>query len=90
MSFKLPAYLDLIEDPDERDAAKSRFLLRYAALLFSPGGRLNALSTALGLHEGSLAQLNSISLGLAIKIEELVGRDYLPREILNPLLATQE
>lgn len=87
MGFPLPKYLESLGD-DESKAARCRFLIRLCALHYSPEGRINALSERLGLSSNSLAQLTSISPELAVKLEEVLGRDHFPRELFRPDMFT--
>lgn len=89
MPVSLPPYLDEITDPAEQTEAKTRFLLRLAALYFSPSGQIKVLSDAIGYHENSLASVTSISPKLAVKLEEALGADLFPRELLNPIFVKE-
>jgi len=89
MNVPMPQWLDTIADEDQ-DAARSRFLLRLAALYHSPEGKLNTLSEAVGFSPNSLAQLYRVSAPLAVSLEELLGRDNFPRELFRPDLFRTE
>lgn len=91
MSIRLPAFLDDLKKsaPDEYDGIRTRFLLRLAALYHSPFGQLKTLSVDLGYHENTLAGITSISPELAVKLEEALGADLFPREMLNPIFAKE-
>lgn len=78
-----PAYLaDLHRD--DQGPARCRFLIRIAALYYSPEGRVSSLSEALGFHPGTLAGTSTITPEVAIKLEELLGRDLFPRSLFRP------
>lgn len=52
---------------------------------------MSSLSTALGFHPGSLSSASTITAEVAIKLEQLLGRDVFPRELFRPdLFLTQE
>lgn len=89
MTFPTPAWLAELPE-DERSAALSRFLLRLAALYHSPGGQLQALSTALGMHPGSLAGYDSISAELALRLEKTMEPNGFKRSTFRPDLFTTE
>ena len=85
----LPAWIAALPE-DEQPAARSRFLLRLAALYFSPTGRMQTLSEALGLHPGSLASYEQISAELAVKLEQQLECDGLTRSTFRPDLFAQQ
>ena len=78
-----PAYLaDLTED--KQAPARCRFLIRLAALYYSPEGKVSSLSEKLGLHPGTLAGSSTITPEIAIRLEELLGREHFPRSLFRP------
>lgn len=79
----LPQYC---EDMDVEGASvrRARFMIRLAALYYSPSGQLKELATALGMHPSALSSYDEVSPSLAIRIEELLGRERFPRETLRP------
>lgn len=87
MTVTFPRWIEELPD-SEKTVARTRFLCRLAALHASPEGRLTTLSTMLGLHENSLATLirqpNGLTPEMAVKLEELLGVDMFPRELLRP------
>lgn len=83
MQFPMPKHIadqDAVLDPGIR----ARFLLRLAALYYSPEGKLNTLSRDLGLNSSSLAGLDNISADLAVKLENILDRELFPRELFRP------
>lgn len=90
MSLELPEWVK--ELPEEEQAqAKTRFFLKVAALYFSREGKLNTLSVAIGMHPNSLTTYDAIPATLAVKLEEVLGRDHFPRELFRPdLFVIQE
>lgn len=70
--------------PEESATAHARFLIKLAALYYSPGGQVKDLSAACGLAPGHLSSLLSISPETAIKIEKVLGRELFPRELFRP------
>lgn len=83
MRIVYPAYFDTLPK-EEADTAKARFLLRLAALYYSPKGNLADLSTALGYHSATLSGTMSIPPAMAISLEKLLGRETFPRELFRP------
>lgn len=89
MEVRFPSYMGGLS-PEEAEICRARFLIRIAALYDNPLGQLSVLSEKLGLHRGSLAQLNQISPQLAIKIETLLGADIFPRTLMRPDIFSAE
>lgn len=85
--FPEPPYMAELPE-EQRQEARARFLIRLAALYFSPEGKMQALSSACGLHKNHLATLRGISPESAIKMEKAVGRELFPRELFRPDLFT--
>lgn len=83
MIFPLPKYLESMGEDDAR-SARCRYLIRLAALHYSPEGRVNSLSERLGLSSNTLAQLTNISPELAVRLEDVLGREHFPRELFRP------
>lgn len=83
MQRAFPKYIDDLPE-DQQAQARCRFLVRLAALYYSPEGKLNKLSKALDLHENTLATTDSITAEMAVKLESLLGRDLFPRELFRP------
>lgn len=83
MRIVYPAYFDTLPK-EEAETAKVRFLLRLAALYYSPKGNLADLSSALGYHTGTLSGTVSIPPGMAVALEKLLGRETFPRELFRP------
>lgn len=85
-----PAYLVEMSE-DDRRTARCRFLIRLAALYYSPEGKIATLSDALGYHSGSLAQASNITAELAVKLEGLLDNELFPRSLFRPdLFLTQD
>lgn len=83
MRFALPAYIESLPE-DERKTAECRFLIRQAALYYSPTGALRNLSVALGFNANSLSSLEAISPKTAVRLEELLGKELFPRHLFCP------
>jgi hypothetical protein len=83
MRFALPAYIESLPEA-EREAATCRFLVRQAALYYSPSGALRPLSIALGFNPNTLSNLDAISPRTAVRLEELLGKDLFPRHLFCP------
>jgi hypothetical protein len=77
-------------DGDRRDAARLRYYLNLAASYYSERGSLPELSEALGLNPSHLnvcRQRGRVSPEMAVKLEELLGRERFPRECFNSIFA---
>lgn len=79
-----PAHVTEIVEETERRAAETRFILKVAALYFTPLGSVAALANTCGYHEKSFSGLRQITPELAIKLEGLLGREHFPREFFRP------
>lgn len=89
MIVAFPSYLDSLPE-DQAKIGRCRFLIRLAALHYSPDGSVKTLSESLGLHPGTLAGVSNISGELAVKLETVLGRDKFPRELFRPDLFVVE
>lgn len=78
-----PAYIDGLPEEQAKVAA-ARFLLRLAALYYSPKGNLADLSSALGYHPATLSGATSITAEMAVSLEGLLGRENFPRTVFRP------
>ena len=87
-----PAWIDGIE-ADRRPREKMRFILRYAALMATEKGTIDALSEAIGYANRSLT--NAVGNGIYDKglpvqvikgIEDLLGAGTIPRAMMNPMI----
>ena len=82
----MPGWHDSLPEP-ERAKATVRFLLSVAAVYASEEGTSVALAKALGLGSTAILQARSrgkLSGEMAVKIEELLGREHFPRELFRP------
>lgn len=73
---------------DNRGAARLRFYLNLAAAFHSENGSLSELSESCGLSRAHLhvcRQRGRISPGIAVKLEDVLGRDNFPRELFNDI-----
>lgn len=87
MAVSYPKYIEGLPKKT-RQAARVRFLIRLAALHATPEGGVPALSKLLGLHSRSLSTIVSraedvVPVRIAKGIEQIVGREIVPRESLN-------
>jgi lambda repressor-like predicted transcriptional regulator len=89
MNPVFPKYIDGLP-VKARGIARIKFLVRLAALYATPGGTLRDLSKKLGLHPNTLGTMLSVNRDaemmparIAKGIEQLVGREIVPRELLN-------
>ena len=77
----------------EQDGARLAYHLGIAALHASPEGTMKALAEKIGLSESSFSQAKRrgvLAPRICIKIENLVGREIMPRELLCPSLFSVE
>ena len=81
-----PGWHDSLPEPDQA-AATVRVLLSLAAIYCSESGTATALAEALDLGPSSILQAKQrgkVSGELAVKLEELLGREHFPRELFRP------
>lgn len=83
-SLQLPPYLASIKDDAEYETARVRFIIQLAALYFSPGGTVQALSAALGRHPKSLSNCISIGGPSAIALETVMKHPLFTKEVFAP------
>lgn len=87
MAIELPKWIKELPLDRQTDAERC-FLLRLAALHYSEQGHLKALSTGIGLADGTLATYLSsgqpITAEISIRLEDALGRDLFPRELFRP------
>ena len=88
MQLPTPAWLEDVPQED-RMCARTRFLLRLAALYASEGGGLGELSCLIGYeskHSLSviISRRRTVSPEQAAAIETVVGREIVSREDLRP------
>jgi hypothetical protein len=84
--FPEPKWLDTLPEAD-RPAARLRWILEIAAAYHSPEGAMTTLSKACGKADSTVSKAKydgRISARLAIQIEQVLGRDIMPREIICP------
>ncbi len=82
----LPAWISALPEAD-RAQQKLRYLIRAAALYHTENGSVAALSYACGWGKNTLHMIHQrgqMTTDAALKIEAVVGRDVLPRELLLP------
>jgi len=82
----MPSWHDSVPEAD-RDCARVRTLISLAAIYASESGTLQRLAEGMGINTTAILQAKSrgkISGELAVKIEELLGRDLFPRELFRP------
>lgn len=84
MQIAMPPWLSSVNEDEHREAARVRFLIRVAALYYSKEGRMKLLSKNIGLHPNSLALMDKITPEMAIKLEDVLGRELFPRELFRP------
>lgn len=91
MQQKWPEPAWIAELPEShRVSAKLRFYLNLAAAFHNESGSLGELSEACDLNRAHLnvcRQRGRISPKLAVTLEEVLGRDYFPRELFNDIFA---
>lgn len=94
MPFPMPRWLEEMEDGPEKDRARSRFLVRLAALYHTADGFPNQLSVSIGLHyhtlNGGMTRWTVVPASIAWKIQETLGKDLFPASAFNPIFASEE
>lgn len=78
---------------DDRPAARLRWILEIAASYATPEGTMTALSLLCDKSDSTIGKakhLGQLSPRLAIKIEQVLGRDIMPREALCPEIFSVE
>lgn len=83
MRIVYPAYFNGLTE-EAAKVATARFLLRLAALYYSPKGNLADLSQALGYHPATLSGAQNITAEMAVSLEDLLGRETFPRTLFRP------
>jgi hypothetical protein len=84
--WPMPAWHDALPESD-KGAASVRVLLSIAAVYACESGTLSDLADKLGIKRDALLQTKRrgrITPELAVKIEELLGRERFPRELFRP------
>jgi hypothetical protein len=90
MTIYLPDWFQRLSTRREKDRlARNKFLIRQAALLYSTDGKLETLAEALNIAYPSLVRLYGqhggvISPDMAIRLEQAVGKDAMPRQLFRP------
>jgi hypothetical protein len=79
-----PAHVLEITDESERRKAETRFILKLAALYYSPRGGVAPLAESCGYHDKAFSSLENITAELAVKLERHLGRELFPREFFRP------
>jgi hypothetical protein len=84
-----PAWINGLNE-DQRESAKTRFLIRVYALYASEEGTVSEFARVLGLGMNQIktqtqpAYWSPLPVETAIKIEFALGREVAPREALRP------
>lgn len=84
-----PAWIAELQE-GERATARLRFYLNLAAAFYSESGSLPKLSEACDFNQSHLnvcRQRGRVSPEVAVKLESVLGREYFPRELFNPIFA---
>lgn len=82
----IPPRLDTLSEP-KRSSEIIHYLIRLAALHHNRDGNLRMLGRACGFSHNTLfmaASRGHMSPAMAIKLEEVLGREYFPREVFRP------
>lgn len=72
---------------EEQAHEMTRYLIRLAALYHNSAGSISELSDACGLSRSGLSSLlhaRSLPPKVAIRIEEVVGREFIQRDLFRP------
>lgn len=90
MTLPVPNWLNQLSVNRVDDVRlRNRYLVRSSALFHSSSGQLEPLASDLGIAYSTLAGLygtNSgvITPGMAIRLETLLGRNFITREMIRP------
>lgn len=90
MSIFRPDWFERLNLYREDDRlVRNRYLIKSAALVFNPSGRMEVLADELGIHYHSLVRLYGrqggvISPDMAARLEQAVGAEALPKKLLRP------
>ena len=82
-----PAWIAELQER-ERAVARLRFYLNLAAAFHSESGSLTKLSESCELNQAHLnvcRQRGRVSPEVAVKLESVLGREFFPRELFNPI-----
>lgn len=71
---------------EERERERVRFLIRSAAMKYSPVGGMKKLSIAIGLHPNTLQQAYTITGPIAISLEQVLDDPDFTRQIFAPTI----
>lgn len=82
-----PKWLADIQNVEERECSRIKWLLSMACVYHSATGRPGTLANAVGLSANAFSIIKSrgkITPETAIAIERELGRDLFPRELFRP------
>lgn len=90
VQFTLPAWIERLPS-SKQGRARSKFLLKVAAVLATEEGSISVLSHRIGLHRNSLNAMitagtldSGIPVNVIKAIEQTIGVGVIPRTLLNP------
>lgn len=90
VQFTLPAWIERLP-ANVQGRARSKFLLKVAAVLATEEGSISVLSHRIGLHRNSLNAMivagtldSGIPVNVIKAIEQTIGVGVIPRTLLNP------
>lgn len=88
MPFPIPSWLEKMPEGPEKNKARTRFVIRLASLYCSQQGFIAQLSSAIGVENfainNGITRWQSVPPWLCRRIEDSLGADAFPVEILNP------
>jgi len=87
--FGFPAWFDALPD-EEKPRARAKFIVRCAALIATQEGTVDSLSLAMGYGRNTVQSAlgagrydDNFPVNFVMRLEDVIGRDTIPREILN-------
>lgn len=87
--FGFPAWLHALPEAD-KPRARAKFIVRYAALIATQDGTIESLSCAMGYGHNTVQSAlgagrydESFPVNFIVRLEDAIGRDTIPREVLN-------
>jgi len=89
INIEFPQWIERLPNKEQAHA-KSKFVLRLAAILATPEGSISVLSHRIGLHRNSLNAMlasgqmdDGIPVNVIKAIEQTIGIGVIPREVMN-------
>ena len=92
--FKFPDWLDQLPK-DEQPRARAKYIVRYAALVATPEGTIDALSLAMGYGAKTVQTAlgagrydEQFPISFITRVEGVIGYGKIPRRFMNEVFLT--